>query len=90
MYTDQFGEICMCTLGLKGWKYSIIIYFCENYVLTLTVCILENRIFPRFWKLAKKYTLVVMNYPGIFLEYLRSVECKFSPLGDLSGGTHTQ
>ena len=26
MYTDQFGEICMCTLGLKGWKYSIIIY----------------------------------------------------------------
>ena len=30
-----------------------------------------------------------MNYLGILLEYLRSVECKFSPLGDLSGGTHT-
>ena len=30
-----------------------------------------------------------MNYLGIFLEYLRNVECKFSPLGDLSGGTHT-
>ena len=35
-------------------------------------------------------SLIVMNYLGILLEYLRSVECKFSPLGDLSGGTHTQ
>lgn len=28
-----------------------------------------------------------MNYLGICLEYLRSVECNFSPLGVLSRGT---
>ena len=46
--------------------------------------------FRIFEKLAEKYALVVMNYQGICLEtvnYLRSVVCKFSPLGVLSGGT---
>ena len=46
------------------------------------------RFFGVFEKLAEKYALVLMNYLGICLEYLRSVECKLSPLGVLSGGTH--
>ena len=34
------------------------VYIGAYYALTLTVSILENKIFPRFWKLAKKYALV--------------------------------
>ena len=46
------------------------------------------RLFCLFEKLAEKYALVLMNYLGICLEYLRSAECKLSPLGVLCGGTH--
>ena len=31
--------------------------------------------FSTFWKLVEKYALVVMNYLGICLGYLRSVKC---------------
>ena len=64
--------------------------FIWKIVLTLTFCILENKIFLRFLKLAEKYALIVMNYLGICLEYLRIVEFKFSHLDDLSGGPHTR
>lgn len=46
------------------------------------------RFFCVFEKLGEKYALVLMNYLGVCLEYLRSAECKLSPLGVLSGGTH--
>ena len=56
-------------------------------VLQLAKMVTKIDFFCVFEKLAKKYALVVMNYLGICLEYLRSVVCKFSPLGVLSGGT---
>ena len=46
------------------------------------------RFFCVFEKLGDKYALILMNYLGVCLEYLRSAECKLSPLGVLSGGTH--
>ena len=56
---------------------------------TLLAIDMMIRFFCGFEKLAEKYALVLTNYLGICLEYLRSVECKLSPLGVLSGGTHT-
>ena len=45
------------------------------------------RFFCVFEKLGDKYALILMNYLGVCLEYLRSAESKLSPLGVLSGGT---
>ena len=84
----------LCFLSLFSWGHAAYSEHAIAYGVSLLLsrtCMVsvgnldESKIFRVFEKLAEKYALVVMNYLGICLEYLRSAECKFSPLGVLSG-----